>query len=54
MILQEKLLTKAKNDGFRSASGPLIEKLSKEGNEHFFKFPRPLYKTKNPNFFFQD
>ncbi len=42
----------AKMMGLGQPGGPLIEKLSKEGNEHIFKFPRPLYKSKNPNFSF--
>ena len=42
----------AKMMGLDQPGGPLIEKLSKEGDENFFKFPKPLYKSKNPNFSF--
>ena len=42
----------AKIMGLGQPGGPLIEKLSKEGDENYFKFPRPLYKSKNPNFSF--
>ncbi len=32
--------------------GPLIEKLSLKGDENAFKLPKPMYKSKNPNFSF--
>ena len=38
--------------GLGHPGGPEIEKYSKKGNETSFIFPKPMYKSKNPNFSF--
>ena len=38
--------------GIGFPGGPMIEKMAVNGNPNRYKLPRPLYKSKNPNFSF--
>ena len=42
----------AKILGIGFPGGPMIEKMALNGNPNSYKLPRPLYKSKNPNFSF--
>ncbi len=42
----------AKMLGLGYPGGPIIEELSKRGNENSYNFPRPMLNSKNPNFSF--
>ena len=42
----------AKILGIGFPGGPMIEKMAASGNPKMFKLPRPMYKSKNPNFSF--